>query len=159
MSSATDSFTGTVREVVSWLMNREPDEEFEVTKPKKRRSRTQNAYYWVMLGQLARKLRVSNDEVHMQMLRQYGTFDVVLLRADVKASDYFEYFDERDAGFIKGQPYRQVTVYKRSSRMDSAEFSALIDGMRWECEQQGIDVLTPEEIARLRFVEPDKEEQ
>lgn len=36
----------------------------------------------------------------------------------------------------------------------SAEFARLIDGMREECVNQGIDVATPQEIARMRFVEP-----
>ena len=36
----------------------------------------------------------------------------------------------------------------------SAEFSRLIDGMREECVLQGIDVMTPSEIAEMRWVEP-----
>lgn len=147
-------FTGTPREIVVWLMGKDPETKYEVKKIRKRRSPTQNAYYWSMLNQLARKLRISDTETHKHMLREYGVCDVVLLRADIEPKDYFEYFDSVDAGTIKGIRYKQVKVYKRSSRMDSAEFSALIDGMRYECEQQGIDVMTPEEIARLRFVEP-----
>ena len=110
-----------------------------------------------MVNQLSRVLGISDSETHKQMLREYGVCDVVLLRADVNAGDFFEYYDEFDAGFIKGIPYKQVKAYKRSSRMDSAEFSALIDGLRFECEQQGVPFMTPEEVARLRFVEPETE--
>lgn len=151
------SFTGKPRELVIWLMEQDSETTFEVRRKRKRRSLTQNAYYWAMLNKLARKLRISDSEVHMQMLRNYGVCDVVLLRADIEPADYFEYFDAVDAGTIKGVSYKQVKAYKRSSRMDSAEFSALVDGMRYECEQQGIDVMTPEEIAKLRFVEPKEE--
>ena len=150
-------FTGTPRECVMWLMDQQ-EGQYEVKRKRKRRSLTQNAYYWAMLNKLARKLRISDTEVHRQMLRDYGVCDVVLLRADINPADYFEYFDAVDAGTIKGVAYKQVKAYKRSSRMDSAEFSCLVDGRRYECEQQGIDVMTPEEIASLRFVEP-KEEQ
>lgn len=151
-------FTGTPRECVIWLMEQDGETLFEIKQKRKRRSLTQNAYYWAMLNKLARKLRISDTEVHKQMLREYGVCDVVLLRADIEPADYFEYYDAVDAGTIKGVSFKQVKAYKRSSRMDSAEFSALVDGMRYECEQQGIDVMTPEEIASLRFVEP-KEEQ
>ena len=146
-------FTGTPRECVMWLMD-QPEDQYEVKRKRKRRSITQNAYYWAMLNELARKLRISDTEAHKQMLREYGVCDVVLLRADIEPGDYFEYFDAYDAGTIKGISYKQVKAYKRSSRMDSAEFSALIDGLRYECEQQGIDFMTPDEIARLRFIEP-----
>lgn len=148
------SASGTPRELIAWLLDQPMDKRFEVREPGKRRSPTQNAYYWAMLNELARRLRISDAEAHRQMLREYGVCDVVLLRADVEPSDFFEYFDAYDAGTIKGIPYKQVKAYKRSSRMDSSEFSALIDGLRFECEQQGIDFMTPEEIARLRFVEP-----
>ena len=151
-------FSGKPRECVMWLMDQDSETVFEVRKRRKRRSLTQNAYYWSMLNELARKLRISDREAHKQMLREYGVCDVVLLRADIDPGDYFEYYDAYDAGRIKGIDYKQVKAYKRSSRMDSAEFSALVDGLRFECEQQGIDFMTPDEIARLRFVEPQKEE-
>lgn len=153
------SATGTPRELIAWLLDQPPDKRFEVREPRKRRSLTQNAYYWAMLNELARKLRISDTEAHKQMLREYGVCDVVLLRADIEPSDFFEYFDAYDAGTIKGVAYKQVKAYKRSSRMDSSEFSALIDGLRYECEQQGIGFMTPDEIARLRFVEPQGTEE
>lgn len=152
-------YVGTPRECVVWLLEQDSAKRFEVKERRMRRSITQNAYYWAMLNELARKLRVSESEAHRQMLREYGVCDVVLLRADIEPSDYFEYFDAVDAGTIKGVSYRQVKAYKRSSRMDSAEFSALIDGLRYECEQQGIGFMTPEEIARMRFVEPREEDR
>ena len=153
------SFTGTPRELTVWLMEQDPDKRFEAREVRKRRSLTQNAYYWAMLNKLARRLRISDTEAHRQMLREYGVCDVVLLRSDIEPGWYFEYFDAVDAGRIKGVAYKQVKVYKRSSRMDSAEFSALVDGLRYECEQQGIDFMTPEEVARLRFVEPQGTEE
>lgn len=150
----TRSFTGIPRECVMWLMEQDASTRFEVREKKQRRTTTQNAYYWAMLNELARSLRISDSEAHKNMLREYGVCDVVLLRADINPADYFEYYDAVDAGRIKGVEYKQIKAYKCSSRMDSAEFSALVDGLRFECEAQGIDFMTPEEIARMRFVEP-----
>jgi hypothetical protein len=36
--------------------------------------------------------------------------------------------------------------------MDSKEFAILLDGVRSECEELGIPVLTPSEIAQLKFI-------
>lgn len=151
------SFSGHPREIASWLGSQDQGKRFEVKELKPKRSLTQNAYYWAMVNKLSRTLGISDSETHAQMLREYGVCDVVLLRADVNAGDFFEYYDEYDAGHIRGVAYKQVKAYKRSSRMDSAEFSALIDGLRFECEQQGIGFMTPEEVSRLRFVEPERD--
>jgi len=146
---------GTPPELIDWLAEQPQDKAFEVKELRGKRTHTQNSYYWAMLNELARTLGISNAECHRNMLREYGVSDVVLLRSDIDPADYFEYFDQFDAGWIKGVRYRRVTAYKRSSHMDSKEFSQLIDGLRFECEQQGIPFMTPEETARLHFEQPD----
>ena len=146
---------GTPKEIIAWLLDQPQDKAFEVKERRRKRSLTANAYYWSMLHELARKLGISRTECHKQMLREYGVSDVVLLRADIEPADYFKYFDLYDAGVIKGTRYKRVTAYKRSSQMDSKEFSGLIDGLRFECEQQGIPFRTPEEVARLHFERPE----
>ena len=147
---------GNPRELIAWLQEQTDAKVFEVKERRRGRSLTANAYYWAMLNQLARKLGISNSECHKQMLREYGVSDVVLLRADIEPADYFAYYDEFDAGYIKGTKYKRVTAYKRSSQMDSREFSSLVDGLRFECEQQNIPFMTPEETARLRFEQPER---
>lgn len=147
--------TGYPKELIQWLSEQPDDKVFTVKERRNKRSLTANAYYWAMLNELARKLGISNSECHRQMLREYGVSDVVLLRADIDPDDYFAYYDLYDAGVIKGIRYKRVTAYKRSSQMDSKEFSALIDGLRFECEQQGIPFMTPDEVARLHFEQPE----
>ena len=146
---------GTPKEIIAWLLDQPQDKVFEVKERRNRRSLTANAYYWSMLNELARKLGISNTECHKQVLREYGVSDVMLLRADIDPADYFTYYDLYDAGAIKGIRYKRVTAYKRSSQMDSKEFSALIDGLRFECEQQDIPFMTPDEVARLHYEQPE----
>ena len=152
---------GTPMECIAYLTNLDPDKTYEVKEVRKRRSMTQNAYYWSMLNQLARKLGMPDSEVHLNMLREYGSCDVMDVSMHVPLGDYFRYYDVIGVDWEGGEERRIVKVYKGSSLMDSAEFSHLVNGMREECEAQGIDVMTPEEIARLRFVEPQpwKEQQ
>lgn len=145
---------GSPRQLIEWLSTVPQDGKYEVREKRGSRSLTQNAYYWKLLSELAWELGISRSEAHFKMLRDYGVCDVFLLRDDVEPSWYFKYFDEVDAGLIKGARYRRVTAYKRSSEMDSKEFSRLIDGLRLECEQQGIPFMTPEEVSRLRFEQP-----
>lgn len=147
---------GSPSELVTWLESADPSKTYEVKEARHGRSLTQNAYYWAMLNKLARKLGMPDAEVHMNMLRDYGRFEVLAVNDGVPLGDYFRYYDvvSRDAAMQQVI----VKVYKGSSRMDSSEFSSLVNGMRDECEAQGIEVMTPEEIARMRFVEPERNE-
>lgn len=139
--------------LVAWLREADPSKTYEVKEVRKGRSLTQNGYYWAMLHQLAASLGIPSSEVHRNMIREWGPCQVMAVDERVPVAQYFDYYEVigRDAEMQR----RIVKVWKGSSRMDSAEFSRLINGMREECEAQGIDVATPEEIARMRFVEPD----
>lgn len=147
---------GTIFECIAWLSRQDPKRRYEVKAHRQRRSLTQNAYYWAMLNKLARKLRMGDTEVHLSMLREYGVCEVMSVRTDIPVGDYFKYYDELGVDYLDGEERRVLKIYKGSSRMDSTEFSRLIEGMRFECQEQGIDVATPEEIASMRFVEPER---
>lgn len=146
---------GYAYECIAWLSQQDQQKRFEVKEVRKRRSMTQNAYYWAMLNKLASALGMPDSEVHLNMLREYGTYEVFSIRKDVPTSSYFKYYDVIGTGTYNGDEYEHIRAYKGSSQMDSKEFSRLIDGMREECVLQGIDVMTPQEIAALRFVEPE----
>jgi len=147
---------GTARQLIDHLLEfvHDPEARFELKRKRKSRSLTQNAYYWAMLNQLAPVVGLSGEELHKRMLADYGVTHLAMLRADVPPEECFFYWDFHNEGTVKGEAFKQYKVYKRSRDMDSAEFSRLVDGMRRECEEQGIPVRTPEEIARMEFVEP-----
>lgn len=142
---------GTPLECIAYLTNLDPCKQYEVKEVKRRRSMTQNAYYWQMLNQLARKLGMPDSEVHLNMLREYGVCEAMSVSVSVPLDGYFRYYDVLRVDWEGGEERRIIKVYKGSSEMDSSEFTRLINGMRDECEAQGIDTMTPEEIARLRL--------
>ena len=143
---------GNAYECMAWLSNQDPSKTYECKKVARKRTLTQNAYYWAMLNRLARALRMSDSEVHLNMLREYGVCDLVTLSPEVPVGCYFKYYDDLGTDWIGGEERRTVKAYKGSSSMEPAEFARLIEGMREECESQGVDVATPEEIARMEFV-------
>ena len=147
---------GTAEEIIHWLFGQPQDGKehlYEIKERRRKRTLTQNAYYWSMLNQLGRVLRMPTSELHFRMLKEHAPYEVVSARSDIDVSGYFRYFEEIGSGFAGGREFTHYRVYKGSSHMDSAEFSRLIDGAREECEAQGISVLTREEIANLKYVE------
>lgn len=123
-----------------------------INKWRNKRSLNANAYYWELLGKLAECLDTSTEELHRQYLTQdYGTFDYVddepiqiktKPYVDVDKLGYFRWIGEDNGDFV-------WMKCKGSSEMDSKEFSRLLNGVIYECQLQGIETMTPDELARL----------
>ena len=135
----------------------------KVSKYRAKRSLDANAYYWSLLGKLAAALNISNNYCHNIMLRRYGVpeeFDgkpvyIVIPdtdEADKKASESETYHIKPTANVREGNDgnmYRTYILMRGSHGYDTAEMSRLISGIRDECQQCGIPVETPDEIAQL----------
>ena len=137
----------------------------DIKEHKHRRSIDANAYYWRLVGELARKLQITNSRCHNEMLRRYGTFDEIGGKlVHVMIPDTDEAYEEalesvtyhvRPTTYIKagteGQPnYRVYVIIKGSSRYNTKEMSKLIDGVVQEAKEQDIEVLPPDEIERIK---------
>ena len=130
---------------------------------KKGRSLNANAYYWCLIGKLAKALNISTSYCHNVMLRRYGVLDMVdetpvyLLFPDTdeaqKKIDEAETYHVKPTSNVRtgndGKLYRTYMLLKGSHKFDTAEMAALISGLRDECSQVGIPVETPDEIANL----------
>lgn len=149
-----NEYTGKPHEVIQWLLNQERDKTFTIKERKLRRSLTQNGYYWALNDKLASALRMDRYTLHFLMLKRYAPCEVMTVLKKVPLDQYFKYCEVFAEGERNGKEYNHVRIYKQSSMMDSAEFSRLLDGIRDECEQQGIQTMTPAEIAKLKFIEP-----
>lgn len=145
---------GNAKAIIQWLFDQQDAEKlYEIKEKKSKRSLTANAYYWSLLNQLASVMRSSSDEVHFMMLRRYGVCEVVSVRSDINIKGYFKYYKEIGHGTVQGKDFCHYKIYKGSSEMDSKEFSVLLDGLISECEEVGIPTLTPDEVAKLKYIE------
>ena len=81
---------------------------------------------------------------------------LVTIRADIDVSKFFKYYEFEREAQISGVDFKIYKVYEGSSQMDKNEFRVLLDGVIQEAQQLGICTLTPDEIAKLRWVENEK---
>ena len=145
---------GNAKAIIQWLFDQQDVEKlYEIKEKKSKRSLTANAYYWSLLNQLASVMRLSSEEAHFMMLKRYGVYEVVSVRSDIKVDGYFRYYEAIGQSDLDGKEFTHYKIYKGSSEMDSKEFSVLLDGLISECEGVGIPTLTPDEVAKLRFIE------
>lgn len=145
---------GNAKAIIQWLFDQQDAEKlYEIKEKKSKRSLTANAYYWSLLNQLASVMRFSSEEVHFMMLKRYSVCEVVSVRSDINVDGYFRYYEAIGQSDLDGKEFTHYKIYKGSSDMDSKEFSILLDGLIRDCEEQGIPVLTPDEVAKLKYIE------
>lgn len=144
---------GNAEKIIQWLFQQDREKIFEIKEKKAKRTLTQNAYYWVLLHELAAALKTDNDSLHKIMLERYGVYEVISVQSSVNLTGYFKYFEEIGRGTVNGKEFIHYRIFKGSSQMDSKEFAVLLDGLISDCEEMGIPTLTREEIGNLKFIE------
>ncbi len=130
----------------------------EVKPYRKKRSLDSNAYFWVLVDQLAAKLGRGKTEIYKEYIREVGgvsdTVCVVNSAVERFRSQWqgkgLGWFTEATESKIEGCTI--VTVYYGSSTFDTAQMSRLLDMCIEDCKEQGIQVETPEEIARMKVL-------
>lgn len=137
----------TPKQILLWAKAHiDEDKEYDVTPAKKKRTLTQNAYYWLLVGKLSEVLEIQNTEVHEMMLREYSTPELFMAKPEVEMHEYYEHCEL----WKEGVGWNTWKVYKRSRDMDTKEFTRLLKGAIQTCKDCDIETMTPEELARIR---------
>ncbi len=135
------------------LINRNNDIKYELSEFKEKRSLNANAYFHLLCNKLAKKLNKSNEDMKIELNLSYGT----IARAEdgkkmgcmipkyVNIRDFYEYA----YCYKEDEQYSYYLFYKRTSELNSKEFSDLLNGTVSECKQQGIETLEDKEINKL----------
>ncbi len=130
--------------------------EITVKKWKPRRSKDANAYFHVLVNQIAEVLGKSDDEVKTDLVLRYGAIardkdglkTGCMLPEGVDAADYYRYSKWYKDEIVGGKRYSCYLFYKQTHLMDSKEMARLIDGAVQEAKELNIDTDTPEERSR-----------
>lgn len=133
------------------------DLDLKVKKWREARSKNANAYYWLLVNQIAAIVGATKDEVHHENVLRYGYhFDplspiMVTAKADMgKMDGYWQYIKdiETENGLFKVYlPIRGTHTY------DTSEFSRFLDHVIEDAKELGIETETPDELARMEGYE------
>ena len=122
----------------------------EIKEHKQKRSLNANALLWKLCNEIGNKLRLSKEEIYLNMLKHYGQSEIVSVRADVDVNGYFKYFEEIGQGKINGKIFTHYKIFKGSSEYDTQEMSILLDGVVQEAKDLGITVLSASELDLIK---------
>lgn len=144
---------GNTEAIIQWLFKQTKDKLFEIKEHKDKRTLTQNSYYWALVNEIANKMRLSKDELHFKLLKDYSQLAEVTIRADINIKGYIKYYEEVRQAKINNVDFKIYKVYKGSSEMNKEEFNILLDGAIQEAQQLNIPTMTKKEIEKLRYIE------
>ena len=145
------TFTGTKTEIQQFLfkLDKETVYDLKIDKHRKKRSLDANNYAWHLINEIANSLRLSKEEVYLQMLKNYGQRDYISMLSNVNASDYFKYYETQGVFKNNGNTFKSYMVFKGTSQYDSNEMAIFIDGLVQEARNLGIETLEDLEIKNL----------
>ena len=159
--------TGTAAQIIRWLVGQKPETIWEIKKQRKKRTLSQNAYYWQLIGKMADALREPKTRVHNEMLRSYGQAHGIDGRlVTVTIPDTEKAWEEAIRSSTlhiaptsqvhlgtKNQMFRTYILLKGSHEMTTEEMSVLLDGTITEAQQLGIETLKPAELEAMKLAE------
>lgn len=121
-----------------------------------KRTITQNAYFWALLGELSRKLGIRKEDAYRHYIRDYGKYEPIVLK-DEAVGRFAASWGRQGLGWIserirasKTDGYAVVLAYYGSSAYDSAEMSAILEPLIQDCNEQGIATCTLQEALEMR---------
>ena len=119
---------------------------------REKRSLDANAYLWVLLQKLAEMLRTDKWSVYLQMLKRYGQFTYIVVKPGAVEAVKKQWRECEEIGEIdvNGTKAVQMLCYYGSSTYDTKAMSVLIDGVVSECEELGIETMSPAELQQIK---------
>ena len=122
-----------------------------------RRSENANAYFWVLCGKLAVKTQQRKIDIYKEFIRNLGdNFEIYSVKNEF-VNDFVRDWGDGHLGWVcdvigegETEGYSDVVAYRGSSTYSKEQMSALIDAAIIECQEQGIKVLSPSKIKKLK---------
>lgn len=134
----------------------------EIKPHKEKRSLSANAYFHTLVDKLRTALRIGFSECKNDLITSYGQVEYidgvqVVIKTNIPA-DKMRASEILHCLCVKtsteaGKDVYFYRVYRGTHTYNSAEMAQLIDGTVEECKAQGIETLTPMELARLEGYE------
>lgn len=129
----------------------------EITTRRNKRSLNANAYFHVLMGKIAEKLKISKQRAKNLLLAKYGQREILddgpLIISILSNVDMLEREDIHCVpvgyGEVNGKDFTHWAVLKPSHEYDTKEMAELIDGTIEDAKELGIETLSENEIRRM----------
>lgn len=128
----------------------------DIKELREQRSRNANAYAWVLMDKIAKKINTTKQEVYREIIRNVGVFEILPIR-EIAVESFCRRWQSKGLGWVcdnlgacktlKG--YINIVAYYGTSTYNTAEMSRFIDEVIEEAKKLGIDTITTTEKNNL----------
>ena len=145
-------YIGKISGIIAQIYNLDKDTiyDIKIKKYRRKRSKNANAYAWELITKIADELRLSKEEVYLNMLKNYGQSELVSVLANIDVTGYFKYYEIAGKSLLSNKEFLHYKIFKGSSEYDTREMSILIDGIIHEAEQLGIATISDKELEKMK---------
>ena len=126
-----------------------------ISKPKKKRSLTANAYLWVLCDEIARAVGTDKESIYKALIRRVGVFRYRWVKPFEEYTFPKEWAENGLGWFAEKEPSDhpglcQFKAYFGSSSYSSSDMAILIDEAVSEARDLGINTKSNREIKELK---------
>ena len=140
------------------LFDRFNDKEIdiELKEHKERRSKDANAYMWTLLNELSTALNIDKINLYREYIKNVGGNYQVVCVQNSAVNELLKGWEHNGIGWLtdttesKIDGCTNVLLYFGSSTFDTKTMSRMIDLIVDDCKENGIETMTPQELARLK---------
>jgi len=129
--------------------------DIEIKKHSKKRSLDANSYMWVLCEKIAISIGTTQQEIYQAQVREVGRREMLAIKSDAVDRWLIDWSDRGLGWFAEVvrdsdlEGYVVTRNFYGSSTYNVEEMKRLIDNLIVECQELGIDTMTPDEISRL----------
>ena len=141
-------------EVLETLKDRDITADFKIFREK--RSLNANAYAWTLIGKLAEKMNLPSLEVYRGYIKEMGVYRDIEITESAENTmktvwtAYGLGWIAEKVDFAEREGFITLRLYYGSSVYNSKQMNRMIDSIVQDCKEQGIETMTPDEIALLK---------
>lgn len=119
---------------------------------REKRSKNANDYAWVLQNKIAKVLNRRIDEIHNEMVLQYGVLETYSIKKAVfeSAKRIFDYYEILGESKVNQTEFIHIKAGLGTHTYNSKEMADFIDGIIQEAKDLDIETKTPKEIAELK---------
>jgi hypothetical protein len=156
LSFRKDKFNFLLPQILEFVNSLDGEKSYVLTIGNDKRSNEANAYYWNLVNELSDKIGIPPKEIYRTHIKDVGGNYVVLPIRDDALETWINNWVSRGLGWVcesigesKLRGYTNVICFYGSSTYDTRQMSRLIDLCVQDCKAQGIETMTPNELAAL----------
>lgn len=146
---------GTSKEIITWLLEKDKENKYEIKDYKEKRKINANDYMWVICDRIAHSINSTKNEVYKRAIEEVGVYeDRTYTKEEYQETAtrweriglgwFSKYFYKPIDGIVHARMYYGSSVYNTQA------MSILIDYIVQEAKELDIETLTPNQLADLK---------